>query len=90
MKRVVSPAPMEKLFQLMMAPLLLVTLSTLPLWAKVAEPLTTVGANGSADTVAAKQADIAVAMAEGNPRGIRRDRVQGGSRGLRAMADSNF
>ena len=41
LKRVDSPAPMEKVFQLMMAPLLLVTVSALPFRAKLALPLTT-------------------------------------------------
>jgi len=47
-KRVNSPVLIEKLFQLMIAPGLLVTVRVLPLRANVADPLTTVGATGLA------------------------------------------
>ena len=46
MKRVVSFAAMEKLFQLMMVPLVLLTVSRLPAWLKLALPLTTCGPVG--------------------------------------------
>ena len=53
MKLVVSPALMENLSQLMMAPLLLVTVRTLPAWLKLAAPLTTTGFTGLDRTGAA-------------------------------------
>ena len=48
MKRVVSPLSMENLSQLMMVPLLLVMLSTLPSRLKVAAPFVTTGLMGLA------------------------------------------
>ena len=47
-KCVVSPALIENLSQLMMAPLLLATVKTLAVWLKLAVPLTTVGFTGLA------------------------------------------
>jgi hypothetical protein len=59
-KCVVSPAPMLNCCQLMMAPLLLVTVRTLPAWLKVAVPFTTVGFTGFDSTgPAIKQAATA-------------------------------
>ena len=46
-KRVVCPAPMLNCCQLMIAPLLLVTVRTLPTWLMRAEPLTTWAPTGS-------------------------------------------
>ena len=54
MKRVASVAPMEKLCQLMMAFGLLVMVSVLPCWEKVAWPLTTAGPVGLACTTPPK------------------------------------
>src|SRR5487761_2778259 len=63
LKRVVSFAPIEKLFQLMMVPLVLVTVSRLPAWLKLALPLTTCGALGLDQAGAeTKQAEIAAAI----------------------------
>ena len=63
LNRVVSPAPMENVFQLMMAPLLFVTVSRPPFCAKAAVPLTTCGAVGFAQVDSeAKQAAIATAI----------------------------
>src|SRR5471030_2269232 len=54
---------MEKVFQLMMAPLLLVTVSRLPAWAKVALPLTIWGAVGLDQAGAeAKQVEMAATI----------------------------
>jgi hypothetical protein len=50
---------MENLFQLIIAPLLLVTVRTLPLWAKLALPLATTGSVGNAWEFEAKQAATA-------------------------------
>ncbi len=47
-KRVISPEPIEKLCQLMIAPGVLVTVSALPVVAKVAAPFTTEGYRGLA------------------------------------------
>ena len=63
LKRVVSFAPMEKLFQLMMVPLVLLTVSRLPAWLKLALPLTTWGPVGLDQAGAlTKQAAIAAAI----------------------------
>src|SRR5487761_2759402 len=48
LKRVVSFAAMEKLFQLMMAPLVFLTVNRFPAWLKLAAPLTTWGPTGLA------------------------------------------
>lgn len=65
MKRVTSPEPIEKLPQLMMAPLLLVMVSVFPLVENTALPLTTLGAVGLASAgptvAAAKQSASASA-----------------------------
>jgi hypothetical protein len=54
---------MEKVFQLMMAPLLLVTVNTLPACAMLALPLTTWGPVGLAQAGAVlKQAEIATTI----------------------------
>ena len=59
-KRVVWPAPMLNCCQLMMAPLLLVTVRTLPACTMAAVPLTTCAPTGRAKASAeAKQAAIA-------------------------------
>ena len=55
MKRVISPAPTEKLCQLMMVLGVFVIENTLPCWLKVAWPATTCGSAG-AGAGAAKQA----------------------------------
>jgi hypothetical protein len=58
---VISPAPIEKLCQLMMALGELVTWSRLPAWRNAALPLTTVGPVGLACTATEKQAATASA-----------------------------
>src|SRR5487761_2449191 len=63
LNRVVSFAPMEKLFQLMMAPFVLLTVSRLPDWLKLALPLITCGPIGLDQACAlAKQAEIAATI----------------------------
>src|SRR5450830_849367 len=63
LKRVVSFAPIEKVFQLMMAPLLLLTVSSLPACAMLALPLTAWGPVGLDHAGAeVKQAEIATTI----------------------------
>ena len=66
MKRVISFAPIEKLFQLIIAPGVLMIDSRLPCWVMVALPATTVGLTGLASApFAAKQEATASAIALG-------------------------